>query len=413
MSKDLFDVENNISNYELEIKKARALCIRGQFDRALVIYNSILEDEYDNPDALVGLLRIHSHDFTLFEGEEIEKDMSVIYRLCPNIDDEEFHQYNDKRNQIVKNTYLFNKDNNKVEVNKDINQIKVVPHYSVNDEDISNFEEDFLETNELFNQGKYEEVAPKYKFWADDSPLEFRSLCAFRYAYCMHDTNQKEALKYYLIAIEDDKHIEEIIVPYVYYNIAILYHNGIGGIDKDINEAIKYMKIAADKGYEKAINMLEIYKKELNPPKEDKSIINTADRLYKKIVDNYHNDKYLESINAYTELLEYTLNYKDNESVMYHVQSLADKGTYYLGASFKRLKQYDDAEKYLNIYIEYAETFNDDNLRFAYWEMAMIYRYTKEDNYENKHQAYLYYSKGAELGSEGCKDGMKELSKYS
>ena len=109
---NLFDLDDNLLKEEkketkdlsVELKKARALCIRGQRDRALEIYNAILEEDFENEQALLGILRVHSENFRIYEGKQVEDDVYAIESMCPDIMDEEYLNYISKRNDALKNT---------------------------------------------------------------------------------------------------------------------------------------------------------------------------------------------------------------------------------------------------------------------------------------------------------------------
>ena len=89
MTKSMFDLE--------DIKKARALSIRGQYDRALDIYNKILDEDFENEDALIGLLRVHSKNFREFDDKKIEDDIFAIEQMAPDTTNEEYLNYLSKR----------------------------------------------------------------------------------------------------------------------------------------------------------------------------------------------------------------------------------------------------------------------------------------------------------------------------
>lgn len=109
MGKDLFDFEIEESPkkeekkaFKDELHKAEVLCIRGQYDKSLKIYESILDEDIDNQDAYLGILRVHSEDFTLFDGKDIENDIKVIEKLFEDIDNPDYLAYMKKRNVYLK-----------------------------------------------------------------------------------------------------------------------------------------------------------------------------------------------------------------------------------------------------------------------------------------------------------------------
>ena len=94
---DAFDKQ--VKSFDEQLRKAKIYCVRGQYDKALEIYNAILDEDMENQDAYVGLLRVHSEDFTVYEGPEIERDIHTIETLFPDIEDPEYIEYIKKRKQ--------------------------------------------------------------------------------------------------------------------------------------------------------------------------------------------------------------------------------------------------------------------------------------------------------------------------
>jgi len=108
MTKNMFDLDDSLleekkSDYSEDIKKARALSIRGQYDRALDIYNKILDEDYENEDALIGLLRVHSKNFREFDGKIIEDDIFAIEQMAPDTTNEEYLNYLSRRDDYRAN----------------------------------------------------------------------------------------------------------------------------------------------------------------------------------------------------------------------------------------------------------------------------------------------------------------------
>lgn len=105
--KDLFRFDASIEDaldaklktYDEELKRARIYCVRGQYEKALAIYNAILDEDMENQEAYLGLLRVHSEDFTILEGEEIERDIHTLETLFPDIEDAEYIHYLAKRKE--------------------------------------------------------------------------------------------------------------------------------------------------------------------------------------------------------------------------------------------------------------------------------------------------------------------------
>lgn len=112
MKDDLFNFDESLADgfgtaqpkndYNEKLKKARILCIRGRFQQALEIVEAILDEDMENMGAYVELLRVHTEDFTIYEGSEIDKDIHAIEKLFPDIDNEEYIDYLQKRRKALK-----------------------------------------------------------------------------------------------------------------------------------------------------------------------------------------------------------------------------------------------------------------------------------------------------------------------
>ena len=87
------------NDHKAELRKADILCIREQYDRAIDIYNQILDEDMECEEAYVGLLKAHSEYFTIFSGEQIDKDIRIIERLFPDIENEEYLTFLKKRKE--------------------------------------------------------------------------------------------------------------------------------------------------------------------------------------------------------------------------------------------------------------------------------------------------------------------------
>ena len=153
MAKNMFDLDDELLNdnknkYEEELKKANILCIRERYDKALEIYNQILDEDMENEDAYIGLLRAHSKNFSVFDGEEIERDIRVIEKLFPDIMNEEYVNYYTKRKKSLENTPK------EPEIKKDekiiVDSSRDIPFIKPIQIDLGN---DYTEGINLFNSG--------------------------------------------------------------------------------------------------------------------------------------------------------------------------------------------------------------------------------------------------------------------
>lgn len=86
---------NAIGATDKNLAKARVLCIRGKFADALKIYEGIVDEDFENVDGYIGILRVHSKNFTAYDGAEIENDVEVIRQIARGeyTKDEEFTEY--------------------------------------------------------------------------------------------------------------------------------------------------------------------------------------------------------------------------------------------------------------------------------------------------------------------------------
>ena len=94
----MFDIDDtllndNTSDIGKDLELADVLCMREQFDRALSIYNKILDKDIKNEGAYIGILKVHSEYFTKFDTPEIEKDIRIIERMFPDIKNKEYVAY--------------------------------------------------------------------------------------------------------------------------------------------------------------------------------------------------------------------------------------------------------------------------------------------------------------------------------
>lgn len=115
----LFDLDDSLikeekkpSNYDDDLRKAKVLCIRGEYGAALAIYNAILDKDFENEGALIGILRVHSKDFRELKGEQLDNDIHAIESLHPNTKDPDYLAYKQKRNGSSNSASTSSKPNN-------------------------------------------------------------------------------------------------------------------------------------------------------------------------------------------------------------------------------------------------------------------------------------------------------------
>ena len=120
MDKGMFDLDDSLlkdeaSDISKDLELADVLCMREQFDRALSIYNKILDKDMKNEGAYVGILKVHSEYFTKFDSPEIEKDIRIIERMFPDIKNKEYANYCLERKKYLES----NNNSKKVETVKE------------------------------------------------------------------------------------------------------------------------------------------------------------------------------------------------------------------------------------------------------------------------------------------------------
>ena len=105
MDKDLFNYDalllseqDKSSGYKEELLKAKELAEKGEYDKSLGIYEAILDEDVHNQAAYVGLLRVHSKNFTIFEGKDIDRDIRVIEKLFGDCKDPEYISFINNKN---------------------------------------------------------------------------------------------------------------------------------------------------------------------------------------------------------------------------------------------------------------------------------------------------------------------------
>ncbi len=76
------------------LRRATVLCLRGEFEEAEKLTQAYIDKYYDNVEGYITLLRVHSKDFSEFEGEQIEKDIKIITKLGKGgVDDDDYKDY--------------------------------------------------------------------------------------------------------------------------------------------------------------------------------------------------------------------------------------------------------------------------------------------------------------------------------
>ncbi len=87
---DNFSALGNILDGEIEKKNEsdkkhrliRVLCAREKFDEATALCNELIETEPEDLAAYIGFIRIESKDYSVFEGQNIDKAIKVAQKIC-------------------------------------------------------------------------------------------------------------------------------------------------------------------------------------------------------------------------------------------------------------------------------------------------------------------------------------------
>lgn len=116
---ELFDfgfyVEEDNSSPSL--RKANVYLLRGEYEEALKIYQELLDNDINNIDAYIGILRVHSKDYTVFDNDDVVKDIYVIrkYYKDAKIEDIEYLDFIKRYD-----AYEVEKENKLIELQKEI-----------------------------------------------------------------------------------------------------------------------------------------------------------------------------------------------------------------------------------------------------------------------------------------------------
>lgn len=82
--------EEEENEYNADIKKARDYCNSGQFAEAGKIYEKLVLTYPEDMNGYMGLLRVASENYTIPEGENVEKALRVTRRMAKKEDLSEF-----------------------------------------------------------------------------------------------------------------------------------------------------------------------------------------------------------------------------------------------------------------------------------------------------------------------------------
>lgn len=262
--------EKKTKNYEEDLKKARALSIRGQTDKALAIYNAILDEDYENEEALIGLLRVHSDNFRIFEGKEIEDDVFAIESICPDTKNEDYLSFKEK----IKNQKQLNKEK---EEEKSLEE-------SIKRED--RYRHFYFLADQEQRAREYEKAVESYK-----NALEYASTDAefFNVYYYLSSSyyylkKYDDAVKYNKLAIKYGDNYPSL-VDYCYFEMGECFYE-----QKKYKEAIPYYEEAVERSYIDELVFIHLadcyYSAKINPEKVY-DLYDTYFRYYKNTAKYY------------------------------------------------------------------------------------------------------------------------------
>ena len=448
-----FDMQSN-NDYDAKLKKARILCIRGRFDQALAICEEILEEDMENMGAYIEILRVHTEDFTVFEGKDIEQDIHAIERLFPDIDNEEYIDYLQKRNKFLKSAdNNSNKKDNNVQNATPTNENTPVSTPENNSVVLENAtptpkkgtskkKSKSMTEAEALNIIRQFDKLPKhvvdeakeiYDEYAENGSTS--ALCNIGYycasGECGYAVDEKKAFEY-------NKKSADLGSSAAYYNLGIYYTNGVGtaknakkafesfnkayelgdvdaieqvakcyqngeGVARNVKNAIEILEKGVAKGSANAMFALAEIFIENDTPFSD---FDKALDLYQKAADLGHQEakKALDEIGEMMDAIEGIASMDKNELNQFEnwLDSVIDGGASMTVDQAKKIiensskhsaNELQKAKKSLETL---AEKGNSDALFYlGYYHSKGQYGYVKD-----KEKAFEFYKKSADLGDE-------------
>ena len=75
------------------------MCVRGEFEEAYKFFKAYADLHYDQVDGYIGIVRAHSEDYTIYEGEQIENDINIVDKINKFMptQDKEYNKYLEAR----------------------------------------------------------------------------------------------------------------------------------------------------------------------------------------------------------------------------------------------------------------------------------------------------------------------------
>ena len=308
MGDDLFKFDDSLKNafdaqinpYEQDLKRAKIYCVRGEYEKAVAIYNKILDEDMENVDAYLGLLRAHSEDFTIYSSKEIDRDIHTIDALFPELDDADYLRFIRARNEAgVTNS---NQSSPQLKSLSNVDDILMQGDQLYEKESYSDAFQYYSRAAELDSGAGYlrmgtliqnglgvnknvEKAAECYKKAIDLG--EIKACYSLGYLYMSDAQNNQMALRYFQIGADNGERSCMAALGYMYMNglgvtqdyglafrylsegleaqpqfaassLGYLYENGYG-TQKDVQKALELYQRAAQYGDEwakKRVNYL-------------------------------------------------------------------------------------------------------------------------------------------------------------
>ena len=224
------------------LKKARVFCIRERFDEALKIYESIVDEDIECVAGYIGILRVHSKDYTVYDGAEIEKDLKIISKIGDGseADDDEYVDYLKKRKE-----YLSKKTAAPATpVNSSSEKTAPVAPSAPAATAKPTLPDGILSKEEavkLYEQKKYDVAFPSLLYYAEQGDMRCQHATGYCYFYGEGvKGNNAKAVSFYKKAAEQG-YIRS------YNSLGVCYESGYG-VKKDCKKAVELYLKAAEQG---------------------------------------------------------------------------------------------------------------------------------------------------------------------
>lgn len=89
-----------------KLAQGRSLCIQGKFDEAKKVYDEFINENPEDAGGFIGLVRIKSKDFTVYQGPEIDEGIRQTIRIARTEDfsriDDEYAKFLFERDELIR-----------------------------------------------------------------------------------------------------------------------------------------------------------------------------------------------------------------------------------------------------------------------------------------------------------------------